>query len=135
MESPAHSILVVEDEIMLRLSIVEQFEAAGWHVLQTSTAEEALTLLAQHKPDLVFTDIQLAGHLSGWDVGSVCSQEGVAVVYTSGAATPSIQQQAEGRFFTKPYEPTAVVAACERWRSSDVSPDLESDQRQKLPPG
>jgi CheY-like chemotaxis protein len=112
-----HIILIVEDEPLLRLTIASQFEAAGWRVLQSATAEQALVLLARHNPVLVFTDIRLAGRLSGWDLGKACCEKGVPVVYTSGDVTPQRKGQAEGRYFSKPYEAAAVVAACQRWRS------------------
>jgi DNA-binding response OmpR family regulator len=111
------TILIIEDEIFLRLSIAAEFEAAGWHVLQTSTAEEALELLGRDRPALVFTDIQLGGTLSGWDVGKECRRKGVPVVYTSATAAPQSKKRVKGVFFAKPYEPTAIVAACERLRS------------------
>jgi hypothetical protein len=65
----------------------------------------------------VFTDIQLSGRLSGWDLGKACCEGGVPVIYTSGQVAPIGKALADGRFFTKPYEPGAVVAACSRWRS------------------
>jgi DNA-binding response OmpR family regulator len=110
-------ILIVEDEPLLRETIASHFAAAGWHVLQSPSAEEALELLADHSPAVVFTDIQLSGRLSGWDLGEACCEGGVPVLYTSGQSAPRSKAQAEGRFFAKPYEPDAVVAACARWRS------------------
>src|SRR5262249_26165253 len=117
MGSDDHIILIVEDEALLRLTIAAHFEAAGWRVLQSATAEKALVLLARHKPVLVFTDIRLSGRLSGWDLGKACCEEGVPVVYTSGEVALQSKGQAKGRYFAKPYEPAAVVAACERWRT------------------
>jgi DNA-binding response OmpR family regulator len=112
-----HTILIIEDETMLRLCIAVEFEAAGWHVLQTATAEEALLLLDRHRPTLVFTDVQLGGTLSGLDVGNEWRRKGVPVIYTSGAVPPQSKKRVKGVYFAKPYEVTAVIAACDRWRS------------------
>jgi DNA-binding response OmpR family regulator len=109
-----HNILIVEDDPLLRAAIVSHFEAAGWQVLQSATAEHALVLLADESPAVVFTDIQLGGRLSGWDLGKACCKGGVPVVYTSGQAAPAGKAQADGRFFPKPYDPDVVVAACAR---------------------
>jgi CheY-like chemotaxis protein len=86
-------------------------------VLQSASAEEAIDLLARHNPIVVFTDIQLSGRLSGWDLGKACCEGGVPVVYTSGQAAPQTKAQADGRFLSKPYKPDPVLAACTRWRS------------------
>jgi DNA-binding response OmpR family regulator len=112
-----HVILIVEDEPLLRAAIALHFEAAGWQVLQSASVEQALVLLGRHKPVVVFTDIQLSGRLSGWDLGKACCEEGVPVIYTSGQVAPQGKAQADGRYFAKPYEPDAVLAACARWRS------------------
>jgi DNA-binding response OmpR family regulator len=112
-----HTILIIEEEVMLRLCIAVEFEAAGWRVLQTATAEEALLLLERHTPTLVFTDIQLGGALTGWEVGKECRRQGVPVIYTSGAVSPQSKKRVKGVYFSKPYEVTAVIAACDRWRS------------------
>jgi DNA-binding response OmpR family regulator len=112
-----HIILIVEDEPLLREAIASHFEAAGWQVLQSPSAEHALDLLADHHPAVVFTDIQLSGRLSGWDLGKACCEGGVPVVYTSGQVAPQGKAQADGRFFVKPYEPDEVLAVCTRWRT------------------
>src|SRR5262245_62114048 len=110
-------ILIVEDEPFLREAITELFEDEGWQVLQSASAEEALELLARHHPLVVFTDIQLAGRLTGWDLGKACCEEGVPVVYTSGQVAPQSNAQEDGHFFAKPYDPDAVVAACAKLRA------------------
>ena len=62
-------ILVVEDEGMVREHIAQELRSAGWEVLESRSAEAAIAYLqAGYQIDVVFTDIQLAGHLSGWDV-------------------------------------------------------------------
>jgi CheY-like chemotaxis protein len=63
------SVLVVEDEWLVRDLIVQNLRAADWQVLQTGTAEDAIAhAQARRSIDVVFTDIQLAGPLTGWDV-------------------------------------------------------------------
>ena len=64
-------ILVVEDDLLVRLFIVDQLRQQGYLVFEAGTGEEALSLLAiEHLPSIgtLFTDIQLGGKLSGWDV-------------------------------------------------------------------
>ena len=104
--------LVVEDEWLLRDVIAEAFRGAGWHVLEASTAEEAIDFLeAGAAVDIVFTDIQLAGRLSGWDVGERCRGlwKDVPVIYASGNARDRSRKVRDSLFFDKPYEASAVM--------------------------
>ncbi len=65
--APSRVALVVEDDYVVRSDILAQFQAQGWSVLDAATGEAALALLTDHRIDVVFTDIQLPGAISGWD--------------------------------------------------------------------
>lgn len=61
--------LVVEDEWIVREVIADALRNAGWVVLEASTAEDGIGLMrAGDRIDLLFTDIQLAGTVCGWDL-------------------------------------------------------------------
>lgn len=110
-------ILVVEDDWIVRDAIAHALRDAGWNVLETDTAENAITLIqAGHRIDLVFTDIQLAGHLSGWDVAEQfrAVQADMPIIYTSGNSVERSRRVAGSLFFEKPYLPAEVVDACRR---------------------
>src|SRR5712691_3861190 len=59
-------VLIVQEELRLRMDAVETFEAAGFKVFQVGTAEEAIQAL-QREPTIrvVFTDIDLPGTMDG----------------------------------------------------------------------
>jgi CheY-like chemotaxis protein len=110
-------VLIVEDEWIVREMIAEALRSEGWRVFEASTAEEAIALAqAGHRIDLVFTDIQLAGHMSGWDVAEQIRavQAGVPIIYASGNSPDRSRRVADSLFFDKPYQPDAVVEACRR---------------------
>jgi CheY-like chemotaxis protein len=112
----ARTALVVEDEALVRCDIVESLQSDGWHVLETASGEMAIDFLAQHHVDVVFTDIQLAGVLSGWEVAEIARKvhPDIHVIYASGNA-PDRQRQLEGTvFFDKPYMPDRVLATCRK---------------------
>ena len=112
----ARTALVVEDEALVRCDIVQSLQSDGWQVLETASGEMAVDFLALHHVDVVFTDIQLAGALSGWEVAEIARKvhPGVHVIYASGNA-PDRQRQLEGTvFFDKPYVPDRVVATCRK---------------------
>ena len=63
---PARTVLVVEDEPLVRETIVCELEDAGFGVLEAETAETGLTILKQRPVSLLFTDIRLPGSMDGW---------------------------------------------------------------------
>jgi CheY-like chemotaxis protein len=80
-------VLVVEDDALLLYSIAHALRGEGWLVLQARTGAEAIAHLdAAERVDLVFTDLQLPGPLSGWDVACRSSRDDMPVIYTSGNA-------------------------------------------------
>jgi CheY-like chemotaxis protein len=59
-------VLIVEDELLIRLDAVDMIEAAGFDVVQAGNADEAITILeARSDIQLVFTDIQMPGSMDG----------------------------------------------------------------------
>jgi CheY-like chemotaxis protein len=110
-------VLIVEDEWLLRDLIAHDFRDAGWEVLDVGTAEGALALLREgRRIDVVFTDIQLAGYLSGWDVAEAfrTGRADIPIVYTSGNSVDRSRRVHPSLFFDKPYQPAAIIEACHR---------------------
>jgi CheY-like chemotaxis protein len=70
-------VLVVEDEPIVRFSIADQLRDQGYAVVEAETGEKAIALSSKtdHRPIVaVFTDIELSGRLSGWDVADAFRQ-------------------------------------------------------------
>ena len=108
-------VLVVEDEALLLYSVAHALRNDGCLVLEARTGEEAIAHLdVAKRVDVVFTDIQLSGPLSGWDVADACrsSRHDMPVIYTSGNAADRRRAVAGSRFFDKPYDAALVVRAC-----------------------
>jgi CheY-like chemotaxis protein len=118
-------VLVVEDEWLVRNEISSEFNAKGLQVLEAASGEAALDLFGENQIDILFTDIQLKGELSGWDVAEAlrASKPDLAVIYTSGNSADRSRQVARGLFFDKPYDTSQIVEACQAllapsgWRS------------------
>jgi CheY-like chemotaxis protein len=57
-------ILIVEDELLIRLNAVEMVEEAGFEVIEAASAHEAIAIL-EGRLDIavVFTDIQMPGSI------------------------------------------------------------------------
>ena len=59
-------VLVVEDEVLIRMFLAEELRAEGFDVLEASNADEAQELLnAVTGISLVVTDIRMPGRLDG----------------------------------------------------------------------
>ena len=63
-------ILVVEDEVFVRLDIELQLELAGYEVVGSAdSADEAILVAERELPDLVLMDVRLVGPRDGIDAG------------------------------------------------------------------
>ena len=63
---PKPAILLVEDEVLIRLATAELLREEGYVVLEAVDAGEAMALLRSGHPlDLVITDVRMAGEMDG----------------------------------------------------------------------
>ena len=80
-------VLVVEDEFFIRYGIANALREAGYRVVECGSGEEAVALCRSNVPiDVLFTDINLGGSISGWEVAErfrIDRPDG-PVLYTSG---------------------------------------------------
>jgi two-component system, response regulator PdtaR len=108
--------LIVEDEILVRCDLADCLRDAGWMVMETPNADHAMALckdgIVVH---VLITDIQLDGSANGWDVAEAfrASSSDVAVIYTTGNSHDRKRCVPDSMHFTKPYQPTEVVRACQ----------------------
>jgi CheY-like chemotaxis protein len=108
-------VLVVEDEALVRYTVAHELRAAGYEVVESSTAEDAIARVnAEPRIDVVFTDIQLAGPQTGWDVAERfrAANPDLPIIYASGNAADRSRRVSGSLFFNKPYRTDEVVAAC-----------------------
>ena len=110
----SRTVLVVEDEWLVRMELTHAFEDEGCIVLESASADDALAKLRAHpEVTLLITDIRLTGALSGWDLAaqSRVIDPAIAVIYIS--ANPLIPERAVpgGLFIDKPAIMAKVVAA------------------------
>jgi CheY-like chemotaxis protein len=67
-ETTGQTILVVEDEVMLRLDLSQQLRQGGFDVIEADGADEAVALLENTHIDAVVTDIRMPGDIDGRDL-------------------------------------------------------------------
>lgn len=111
------TILLVEDEEMVRDLVQETLQEKGYTILQARLGSEALTLARQHqnKIDLLVTDVvmpQMSGReLAGW---LKLIYPGIKVLFMSGYTDDAVVRHglltAEVEFLAKPFLPNALAA-------------------------
>jgi CheY-like chemotaxis protein len=110
----SETVLVVEDEVLLRLVIAEYLRDCGYKVIEAADADEAVLVLKQ--PDLVvdvlFTDIEMPGSMDGFALAqwSRSNRPGLEVILTGTVprAVNAAANLCEEGPLPKPYEPQSV---------------------------
>ncbi len=115
---PAMVILVVEDDVIVRMLACDILTDAGHHTLEAVDAAEALRLL-DARPDiaLVFTDVDMPGEINGLGLGRLISLKtpDLPMIITTGGANVSPGDlPASARFLQKPYTPDALRTLIEQ---------------------
>jgi len=107
-------VLIVEDEILVRMDAAGSIEAAGFDVVEAGNADEAIAILQQRTDiHLVFTDIHMPGSMDGLKLAHYVRDRWppVKIVATSGHARISDEDLPDGgRFMTKPYSARHLVS-------------------------
>jgi CheY-like chemotaxis protein len=125
MTTASRAILVVEDDLLLRLMAVGIVEAAGFEALSAASADEALSILeARADVRLVFTDVEMPGSMDGLRLAHAVRDRWppVALILTSGRDHIHAQDLPDGgRFFAKPYDVGALSLAFLEMAGSPVA--------------
>ena len=105
-------ILVVEDSEDLRWCVAEYLRIAGYEVVETENAAEALAAIeAGIHIDLVFSDINMPGALDGAALARWLwiNRPLLPIILTSGDARPDLERATpHHRFVRKPYSLDAL---------------------------
>jgi DNA-binding NtrC family response regulator len=106
-------VLIVEDELFIRLDVSDALREAGFEVIEAVTADDAASLIKTGELlDVVFTDIQLPGELDGLAFAQWlrATRPWLPVVITSGYVSIQSEARQIGNFVPKPYEIRGIVA-------------------------
>src|SRR5690554_837389 len=126
------TILIVEDEHILREILKDFFVNESYHVLEAADGREALTLFTSYQIDLVILDIMLP-KLDGW---SVCrairekSEVPIIMLTARGEEEDTLLGFELGAddYVTKPYSPPVLLARAKRLlQSRQKKQDVKGD--------
>jgi CheY-like chemotaxis protein len=100
------TVLVVDDEFLVRLAAVEMVEDAGFIALEAEDADVAIKLLEAH-PEirLVFTDINMPGTMDGLKLANYARERWPPLKFIIVSAQPSrtVDLPEGAHFHPKPY--------------------------------
>ena len=107
------TVLVVEDEPLIRFVIVEDLKDAGFSMVEACDADEAIAILEARKDiQLVFTDVDMPGSMNGAKLAAAVRDRWppVHIIITSGKGMPEVMPPL-ALFIPKPYTGRVVVEA------------------------
>ncbi len=99
------TLLVVEDEMLVRLDFADLAQAAGFETVEASSADEAIEILHARDVRVVFTDIRMPGTMDGIALAHYVRDRWppTVIVICSGNEPPAAEAlPAETRFMSKP---------------------------------
>ncbi len=111
-------VVVAEDESIIRLDLVETLREEGFDVVaDTGRGDEAVALVAEHRPDVAILDVKMPG-LDGIEAARrIAPQRGTAVVILTAFSQRELIEQAREAgamtYLVKPYRRDALVPAVE----------------------
>ena len=112
---PDKTVLVVEDDPLLRADTASMFEEAGFDVVELESADNALGYIWEQADHVaaVFTDVQMPGDMDGFELAQVIAEQWpeIAVLVTSGDMDKPRDFPAGARFMAKPWLPLDVLTA------------------------
>src|ERR1700730_16607364 len=111
---PTAKVLVVEDEMMLRMRAADIVEDAGFMPVEAVNADDALAILESRSDiDLLFTDIQMPGTMDGLKLAHAVHARwpSIKIMLVSGQVTPTdTERPVNSRFYGKPLEVKKMIA-------------------------
>jgi two-component system, response regulator PdtaR len=105
------TVLLVEDEVMIRWAVAEALRADGMLVVEASNAGEAIdAVMGGVRPDILFTDVRMPGHLDGLQLAAFleASLPDLEVIIAS-AYFQREDLKFHVNFVSKPYDPKSVA--------------------------
>src|SRR6202166_225076 len=108
------AVLVVEDEMLLRMRAVDMVEDAGFTPVEAINADDALAILESRSDiELLFTDIQMPGSMDGLKLAYAVHKRWplIKIILVSGQLKLTDDDKpADSRFFGKPLDVKQMIA-------------------------
>ena len=104
---PTASILVLEDEDLIRMLLTTVLEDAGFEVTAFATADQGYTFLKAHpgEVNMVVSDIRMPGKMDGYDFSKMAAEHWptLPILLTSGYSGRDLELGPNVQFLPKPW--------------------------------
>ena len=113
------SVLLIDDEPLIRLSMTDALKAVGYDVRAAATGQDGLVLLAENTFDIVITDLRLPG-ADGLELLQACKQRSpqteVILITAHGSVETAVEAMKRGAydFIMKPFSMEELLLIVER---------------------
>ena len=111
------TVLLVEDEVLIRLMIADELRGQGLQVLEASNADEALTILERSlSVHLLFTDVRMPGRMDGLALAKLAQARfpRLKLIIASSREPEEPSRASADAFISKPYDLNQVVEQVEK---------------------
>ena len=117
MEHPAgrRTILIVDDELFIRMSAAAVLEDEGFLVLSAKNSAEALEILSRHsETDILMTDVRMPGLMDGLALVArvrIDHPAILSIVVSGNASAEQARDAGASGFVAKPYLAKTMIQA------------------------
>ena len=129
LELDQKTVLVVEDEVLIRLMVADALRSEGLTVIEASNGDEAMSVLQSAVPvQLLFTDIRMASELDGLALAQAARavRPGLKLIVASSQMLSDEVAGLADAFFSKPFVLNTII---DRVKSLLSETDYERQQR------
>lgn len=112
------SVLIVEDDALIRLAFADELLDQGFEVFEAGDADEAIAVIEKNPHiQLIFTDIDMPGSMDGRKLARFVRDRWppIKIIVTSGRFSPASGDLPQDvKFFAKPYGYAEVISEMQR---------------------
>src|SRR4051794_40123377 len=112
-------VLIVEDEALLRWTVMATIEEAGFDALEAGNASEAIAILEKRSDvGVVFTDVQMPGSIDGIQLAHLIRTRWPPVKINAASGQLRLRDDdlpPGGRHLQKPYDPSDLIGILNGW--------------------
>lgn len=113
-DQTTHSVLVVDDEVVIGLDLAMSLEGAGFQVQGPfSTVDRALDSISRRKPSFAILDVSLGRGATSEAVAAKLAEQGTPFVFLTGHASlphPLTERFRTAKCLSKPIDVSALPA-------------------------
>jgi DNA-binding NtrC family response regulator len=121
-EAPRPVVLFVEDEPLILIDVLDSVERAGFQILGTHSADEAIKILeGRNDIRVVVTDIDIPGSMDGLKLAQAVRDRWPPIELIIASGKYNLRDEdlpVRGRFFPKPYDVSRLAQTLHELTSS-----------------